>query len=57
MAEKRRARKHSGKALAEVGEEGHACHGIRREIKKMEAEGVHDIIEKFGERGASLQEK
>ena len=52
MAEECRAGKHSGKALTEVGKEGHARHGIRREIKKVEAVGVHEIIEKIGERGA-----
>ena len=51
MAEERRAGKHSGEALTEVGKEGHARHGIHHEIKKMEAVGVHDIIEKIGERG------
>ena len=47
-----RTRKHPGEALAEVGKESHAHHGIRHEIKKMETVGVHDIIEKIGERGA-----
>ena len=52
MAEERRAREHPGKALAEVGKESHARHGIRREIQKMEAVGVHDVVEEIRERGA-----
>ena len=52
MAEERRAREHPGKALAEVGKESHACHGIRREIQKMEAVSVHDVVEEVRERGA-----
>ena len=52
MAEERRAGEHSGKALAEVGKESHARHDIRRKIQKMEAVGVHDIVEEVRERGA-----
>ena len=52
MAEERRAGKHSGEALTEMGEEGHARHGIRRKIQKMEAVGVHDVVEDIRERGA-----
>ena len=52
MAEERRAREHSGKALAEMGKEGHARHGVRRKVEEMEAVGVHDVVEEIRERGA-----
>jgi hypothetical protein len=52
VAEERRVGEHSGEALAKVSKEGHARHDVRREIKEMKAIGVHDIIEKIGERGA-----
>ena len=52
MAEERRAGEHSGEALAEMGEEGHARHGIRREIQEIEVVGVHDVVEEVRERGA-----
>ena len=35
-----------------MGEEGHARHGIRRKIQKVEAIGVHDVVEEVRERGA-----
>ena len=52
MAEERSVGMHPGKALAEVCEKGHARHDIRSEIQKVEAVGVHDVIEEIGERGA-----
>ena len=51
VAEKLRAGMHSGEALTEMGEKGHAHHGIWSEIQKVEAIGVHEIIEEIGERG------
>ena len=52
MAEERRAGMHSGKALAKMGKEGHARHGVRHEVQKVEAVGVHDVVEEIRERGA-----
>ena len=52
MAEERRAGKHPSEALREMGEKSHACHGIWSEIQKVEAIGVHDVIEEIRERGA-----
>lgn len=57
VAEERRAREHPGEALAEVGKESQARHGIRRKIQDMEAVGVHDVVEEVRERGQSPQEK
>ena len=57
VAEERCAGKHSGEALTEMGEKSHARHGIWSEIQKVEAVGVHDVIEEIGERGQSPQEK
>ena len=52
MAEERRAGEHSGKALAETGEEGHAHHGIRCKFEEVKTVGVHDAVEEVRERGA-----
>ena len=52
MAEERRAWVHSGEALAKMGKQGHARHGVRRKVQKVEAVGVHDVVEEVGERGA-----
>ena len=49
MAEKRRAGMHSGKALAEMGEKGHARHIIWGKIQEAEAKGMHDVAEEIGE--------
>ena len=57
VAEERRAGEHPGKAPAEVGKESQARQGVRREIQKIEAVGVHDIVEEVRERGQSPQEK
>ena len=47
MAEERCARVHSGEALTKMGKEGHAHRSIRREIQKVEALGVHDVVEEI----------
>jgi hypothetical protein len=47
MAKEGRVGDHPGKVLTEVGEGGHTCHSIRREIQDMEAECVHDVIEEI----------
>ena len=47
MAEKRHAGVHSDEALTKVSKEGHAWHGIWRKIQKVEAIGVHDVIEEI----------
>ena len=57
MAEERRAGKHSCEALAEMGKKSHALHDVWSEIQKMEAVGVHDVIEEIREWGQSPQEK
>ena len=57
VAEERRARMHFGEALAEMGKKGHARHDIWSEIQKVEAIGVHDVVEEIRERGQSLEEK
>ena len=57
VAEERRAGKHSGEALAEVGKEGHARHDIRCKVEEVKAVGVHDVVEEVRERGQSPQEK
>ena len=38
-------------ALAEMCEEDHTRHGIRREIQEAEAVGVHDILDEIREGG------
>ena len=43
---------HPGETLAEVRKKSHARHGIWSKIEKVEAVGVHDVIEEIGERGA-----
>ena len=53
MAEERRVGVNPGEALAKVGEEGHARHSIRRKIQKVEAIGVHDVIEEIREGGGA----
>ena len=57
MAEEHRVGMHSGKALAEMGENGHARHGIWSEIQKVEVVGVHDVTEEIREGGQRSQEK
>ena len=57
MPEERHDGVHSSEALAEMGEEGHARHGIQRKVQKMEAVGVHDIVEEIKDGGQSPQEK
>ena len=51
MAEERHAGVHPDEALAEMGKEGHARHGIWSEIQEVEAIGVHDVLEEIGEGG------
>ena len=51
MAEECHVGMHPGEALAEVREKSHARHSIRSKIQKVEAVGVHDVIEEIGERG------
>jgi len=36
-----------------MGKESHARHDIRREIKKVEAEGAHDIVEEVRKGGGA----
>ena len=57
VAEERRDGVESGEALAEMGEKGHARHDIWSEIQKVEAVGVHDVVEEIRGRGQRPQEK
>ena len=57
VAEERRVGMHPGEALAEVRKKSHARHGIWSKIQKMEAVGVHDVIEEIREGGQRPQEK
>ena len=57
MAEERRVGMHPGETLAEVRKKSHACHDIWSKIQKVEAVGVHDVIEEIREGGQRLQEK
>ena len=50
MAEEGCVGNHSGKVLAEVSKDRHACYGVRREIQKAEPVRVHDVDEEIGER-------
>ena len=47
MAEERCVGMHPGKTLAEVRKESHARHDIWSKIQKVEAIGVHDVIEEI----------
>ena len=57
MAEKCCARKHTGKALEEVGKARQALHNIRRKVQHMEAKSAHDVIEEVRKGGQSPQKK
>ena len=57
MAEKRHVGEHSGEALTEMGEKSHARHNIWSKIQKVEAKGVHEIIEEIRKRGAKAARK
>jgi hypothetical protein len=50
MAEEGGIGNYSGKVFAKMSEDRHAHYGVRREIKKMEAVCVHNIVEEIGER-------
>ena len=52
MAEECRIGLYSGKAFAKMREESLARHRVRSEIQETKAEGVHDVTEKIGKRGA-----
>ena len=51
MAEKRRVGVHPGEAYIQVHEGSHARHDIWSEIQKVEAVGVHNVVEEIGEGG------
>ena len=55
VAEEHRVGDHPGEILTEVGKDSHTRHGVRHEIQKMEAEGIHDVKEEIREWGQSLQ--
>ena len=51
VAEERRVGMHPGEALAEMRKKSHARHGGWSEIQKVEAIGMHDIVEQIREGG------
>ena len=52
MAEERRVGPHPGEAFAKMRKESHARHRIRSKIQQAKAEGVHNVAEEIGKRGA-----
>ena len=57
MAEERRVGMHPGETLAEVRKESQARHGIQSKIQKVEAVGVHEVVEEIREGGQRPHEK